>query len=415
MKSRFLKTIIEEKSKKKFGRIIILTGARQTGKTTLAKFTFPGYQYLSVEDPVLRMEYKILSAEQWKTNYPLAILDEVQKEPQLIESIKSVYDQYDEPRYILMGSSQLLLLQKVKESLAGRCSVYEIFPLTFPEMLTNAWDEPPRRSFFQKFCTTLSLPSLPPSFQMMEGHAKKIGAFDQYLNFGGYPALFDSALSSKDKREWLADYTRTYLERDIRDLADFKQLEPFVKIQKITALLTGNLVNYSQLAKEADVSSNTARRFLTYMELSYQTIMLQPWHKNNFKRLHKSPKLHYLDPGIQRSILRKQGALSGNEFESAVVAEIYKQIKTVDLSCEMYHLRTFDGRETDLLLELENGYIAIEIKMTSSARKTDARHLSGLEEFLDKPLIQSFVLSNDMGIKQLAPGITAMPAAMFLA
>lgn len=281
-------------------------------------------------------------------------------------------------------------------------------------MLTNEWDETPKPSFFQKYCTNFTLPSLPPSFQMIEGHAKKVEVFDHYLHFGGYPALYHKDLTSEDKQEWLANYTRTYLERDIRDLADFKQPEPFVKIQKISAILTADLVNYSQLAREADISSSTARRFLSYMEISYQTILLQPWHKNSLKRLHKSPKLHYLDPGIQRSILRKQGVLSGNEFESAVVAEIYKQVKTIDLPCEMYHFRTLDGREIDLLIEMQSGYIAIEIKMTSSAGKSDARHFKGLEEFLDKPLIQSFVVSNDMHIKQLAPGIMALPAAIFL-
>jgi hypothetical protein len=121
------------------GRIIILTGARQTGKTTLARNAFPGYAFLSIEDPILRQSYAGLSAAQWRDLYPRAILDEVQKQPVLIESIKSVYDQWPEPRYILLGSSQLLLLEKVKESLAGRCHIVELFPLTLPELGTESW------------------------------------------------------------------------------------------------------------------------------------------------------------------------------------------------------------------------------------------------------------------------------------
>jgi len=116
MKARAIAPIIYQNSKSNLGRIIVLTGARQTGKTTLAKQTFPNYTYLSIEDPVLRTQYAQLTASQWKAYYPNALLDEVQKEPRLIESVKSVYDQFPEPRYVLLGSSQLLLMQKVKES-----------------------------------------------------------------------------------------------------------------------------------------------------------------------------------------------------------------------------------------------------------------------------------------------------------
>lgn len=355
-----------------------------------------------------------MSADQWAIQYPKAILDEVQKEPVLIESIKSVYDQFETPKYILLGSGQFLLLQQVKESLAGRCTIYDLMPLTLPEIMTNERDESVHESIFRKLISGKSLTELLPSFLLYPTHPAAIQAFSHYLNFGGYPAVADESLSDDDRREWLYNYIRTYLERDIRDLADFRSLEPFVKTQKTTALLTGSLVNFSQLAREADIAANTARRFLNYLELSYQVILLQPWAKNNLKRLTKTPKLHYLDPGIQRGILRKQGELSGNEFESAVIDEIYKQTRFPGFSGNLYHLKTADGREIDLLIELENGYIAVEIKMTQRVRSKDARHLNGLETLLDKPLIHSFVLSNDMDVKMLSESITAMPAVMFL-
>lgn len=414
MKARILKDVIEQKSKHKFGRIIILSGARQTGKTTLARLSFPEYQYLSIEDPITREPFTRLSAVQWANQYPNAILDEVQKEPVLVESIKSVYDQFEAPKYILLGSSQFLLLQQVKESLAGRCSIYDVMPLTLPEIMTSEWDTPIQESMFRKLISGKSLTELLPSFLLYPSHAAAIPAFNHYLNFGGYPAVSDESLSDDDRREWLNNYIRTYLERDIRDLADFRNLEPFVKTQKTTALLTGSLVNFSQLAREADIAANTARRFLNYLEISYQVILLQPWAKNNLKRLTKTPKLHYLDPGIQRGILRKQGELAGNEFESAVIAEIYKQTRFPGFTGNLYHLKTADGREIDLLIELEHGYIAVEIKMAHRIRREDARHLNGLETLLDKPLLHSFVLSNDMEVKKLSENITAMPAAMFL-
>jgi uncharacterized protein len=414
MKSRSLYRVLKSKSKSRFGRIIILTGARQTGKTTLVKKGFSDYTYLSIEDPTVRSEYMQLTSAQWESLYPQAVLDEIQKMPGLFESIKAVYDQYENTRYILLGSSQLLLLQKVKESLAGRCSIYEIFPLTIPEITTSKWGDSIKDSLLQMYLIHNKLPQLYPSFKLSPDYPRATELFDFYLTFGGYPAISDKALSNKERDEWLRNYIRTYLERDIRDLADFKNLEPFLRVQQTTALLTGKMLNYSQLAKEADITSNTAKKFINYLELSYQTISLKPWYKNPLKRLHKSPKLHYLDPGIQRTILKKQGQLNGNEFESAVIAEIYKQTRYINFRGEFYHLRTFDGREIDLLIEMEDGYIAIEVKLTNRVNESDARHLTGLDEILDKPLLHSFILSNDQKIREIAPNITAIPAAMFL-
>ena len=414
MKSRFLKTRLLNKNSSFPNRIIVLTGARQTGKTTLARQCFPSYAYLSIEDPVLRIQYKNLTAAQWHNFYPRAILDEVQKEPVLIESIKSVYDQYEDVYYLLLGSSQLLLLKKVKESLAGRCIIEEIMPLTLPEILTHKWQEDPKFSWYQQFLTTGEIPPFLSSFELYPDYAARMEAFQYYLINGGYPALVNKNMNDGERFEWLKDYVRTYLERDLRDLVELRSLEPFVRIQKITALLTGQLINYSQLGKEAGVTSKTAQRFLQYLEISYQTILLQPWTRNKIKRLIKTPKLHYLDPGVQRAILQKRGDPDGNEYESTVVGEIYKQTKVLHFNGSFYHLRTHDGAETDLLLEKENGFLAFEIKMTEHAGKKEARHLYKLPGILDKPLLQGFVLSNDRQIKQLDDNILALPAAMFL-
>ncbi len=414
MKNRILKDKLIKQNSSPLGRILVLTGARQTGKTTLALKCFLAYKYLSIEDPVLRIQYKKLTAAQWHNLYPEAILDEVQKESVLIESIKSAYDQYKNVHYILLGSSQLLLLKKVKESLAGRCIVNEVYPLTIPELLTDDWDSNIENSFLQKFITgDISFNDIIP-YELDSAFAEKENAFSYYLKFGGYPALVNSGLSDEDRYLWLENYIKTYLERDVRDLADFRYLEPFLIFQKITATLTSQLINYSYLGKEAGVSSKTARRFLEYLDISYQTFSLPPWHKNKLKRLVKTPKLHYLDPGIQRAILKKRGEMSGNEFESAIAAEIYKQLKTMDFKGSLYHLRTHDGKEVDILLEMENGYIPIEIKMTTNVTRKEARHLFDLDEILDKPVIKGFVLSNDHDIKTFGNNIIAMPAAMFL-
>ncbi|MBN2264024.1 MAG: ATP-binding protein [Prolixibacteraceae bacterium] len=415
MKNRRLKEFIKERSHSKTGRIIVFTGARQTGKTTLSRHLFPDYTYLSIDDPILRTRYKQLTASQWNLQYPKAILDEVQKEPALIESIKSVYDQWTGPRYILLGSSQFLLLEKVKESLAGRCSIFDLYPLTIPELCTNSWDDEVQDSVFQQLIKDkLSVDQLLPSFLFDEKMTQKNEAWTHYTQFGAYPAVADKDLSNSERRDWLKNYVRTYLERDLRDLASFRELEPFQKLQNYLALNTGNLVNASAIANQIGVSAKTVQRYINYFEISYQTILLQSWSRNKNKRLVKTPKIHYLDNGIVQAVLQKQDTINGNEFESLVVAEMYKQLKNIQAPVNLFHLRTHDGKEIDLIVELQHGYYAIEIKMADKVRTYDARHLSGLSEILDKPLLHSFLLSNDYDTQHFDNKTTAIHVAYFL-
>ena len=415
MKARAIFRHILRKSESRFGRIIALTGARQTGKTTLVKSGFPEHDYISLEDPVTRPEYAALSAVQWRERYPVAILDEVQKVPTLIESVKAVYDIYPETRYILLGSSQILLMEKVRESLAGRVSLMELYPLTLPEMTTKSWTDPVADSRLVQWLNNgrdlRIFDGMPLGDQ---GYARDTRHFDQYLRFGAMPAIVDAELKDDEKREWLHDYIRTYLQRDVRDLANLRDLDPFVRAQKALAGLTGELLNINNLARMAGITAKTAKRFLSYLEISYQVLLLRPWFRNVKKRLVKSPKIHFLDPGIQRAILGRRGRITGAEFESAVVAEIYKQLKNSRLPVECFHLRTADGRKVDLLLETEEGFVAIEIKLTDRIAATDARHLRNLADLLDKPLLHSLLLSNDPGVHRIDDHITAMPVAWLL-
>ena len=406
---------IKAKSNSPLGRIIVLTGARQTGKTTIVKQCFPEYAYFPIDNLLQSSELKKLSAEQWHNNYPKAILDEVQIEPQLISTIKATFDQFEDTRYLLLGSSQFLLLQKVKESLAGRCVIREIYPLLLTELRTNNSTEEVENSFFADFIQNKkTISNVAPSFVLDSKYTVKKQAYDFYLHFGGYPALTNINLTDSERYEWLANYVKTFLERDIRDLASFRDLEPFVKLQLYLANTTSSLANYSSIAKETGVTVPTVQRYIQYMSISYQSISLQAWYSNPLKKLVKAPRIHLLDIGVLRAILQKKGVLSGGEYESAVVAEIYKQIKTYNLPLRCYHLRTQDGKEIDLLLEAEDHFIAIEVKATENADKNDARSFTGLQEILNKPLKHCFVLSNDYQVKNFGENITAMHTAAFL-
>lgn len=414
MKNRKITNRVLRKNESKTGRIIIITGARQTGKTTLVKRLFNDYRYISLEDPVMRGTYARLTAKQWYSMYPKAILDEVQKEPSLIETVKAVYDESTETKYILLGSSQLLLLEKVKESLAGRSSIIELYPLTLPELRTNSWEDSVDDSFFQQEIQGIGEDEYMPSFLLDSKMTEKQQALKYCCQFGAYPAVSDKELSIDEKYDWLQNYIRTYLERDIRDLAAFRDLEPFISLQRYLALNTGTLINASDIGNRLGLTIKTVQRYIRYFDISYQALILPAWSGNPNKRLSKMPKVHYLDNGIIQAILQKRGGLTGNEFESIIVAEIFKQIKTNNLPGKLYHLRTHDGREVDLIIELPQYYYAVEIKMTDKVNKSDIRHLQDLGNILDKPLKKAFLLSNDPETRYFSETIIAIHAAMFL-
>jgi len=413
MKNRKIIAYIQQKSRSKFGRILILTGARQTGKTTLVKKAFPEYEYISIEDPVTSKSYLNLTAHQWAKLQPNALLDEVQKEPRIIESIKAAYDQFDELRYVLLGSSQLLLMEKVRESLAGRCAIVEMYPLTLPELQTKNWNDTVSDSLFQQLLKNEE-PDYLPSFLLDKCRSEKLEAFSHYLKYGGFPAISEADSDEEEKFDWLRNYVRTYLERDIRDLASFRDLEPFIKLQQYIALNTGNLINASSVAKQLGISIKTVQRYIKYFEISYQAIVLPAWSRNQNKRLVKTSKVHYIDQGIIQAVLHKRGGMTGNEFESAMIAEMFKQAKNELSHAQFSFLRTHDGKEVDLLLEFPDYYYAFEIKMANKVNKVDAKHLFGLEEIVDKPVKKAFLLSNDEETKYFDDKTIAVHAAMFL-
>jgi hypothetical protein len=192
------------------------------------------------------------------------------------------------------------------------------------------------------------------------------------------------------------------------------QLEPFVLAQKAIASQTASVINMTNLSRDTGISPSSANRFLKYLEISYQIVQLQPWFKNRTKRLVKSPKLHMIDPGVMRAISGKTESLSGNEFESAVVSEIIKQIKCHEISATPYFLRTHDGLEVDLLLEMEDGFMPIEVKQSAHVTKYDARHLFAVAPILNKPILMGLVISNDPMPHVFSDNIRALPAAWIL-
>lgn len=397
----------------------MLTGARQVGKTTLMKMAFPEIPLLRFDALAERLAYQSLTPADWIARFPVAILDEVQKSPEIFDTIKSCYDQAPQVRYLLLGSSQIQLLQGVRETLAGRAALLRLHSLTLSE-LTDSKDPMPATPYQQMLTNTDQIASVldvlanpETALTVRESEAKRW--WNHLVRWGGMPSLIADGMDDADRMDWLRDYQELYLQRDLADLARLSDLEPFARAQKIAALRSGELIQFAALGAACGVSAATAKRYLQYLELSFQIVMLQPWFRNVEKRLSKSPKLHFLDNGIRRGILRRTGDPDGHELETVVVAESIKQGALTRTGVEFSHLRTSDGREVDLLLELDQGYIAMEAKLVERVTDSDARHLRGLSEILDKPLLAGLVVSQDPSARRLVPGarnepIWAIPA-----
>ena len=313
-----------------------------------------------------------------------------------------------------------MLMKGIQETLAGRAAIQQLFPLTLPEMLTTDWQDPAQNSRIIRWLS--DDPQRDPG-EYLEGivsvnerYADAKYHWERFLRWGGMPALIHTDFDDEDRRKWLEDYFSSYLQRDLSDLGRINDLEPFIRAQQAIALRTSKLINFTELGRLAGVSSPTAKKFMRYLEISYQVLLLPAFYRNPEKRLAKQPKVVFIDPGVRRGILRKSGILDGHEWESAVIAEIIKQIKAADLPIDFFHLRTLDGREIDLLIECENGFIAVECKMTAKASGKDFQAMRNLTDLLDKPLIAGIVVCYEDTVRrwQKYPPLYSVPAAWLL-
>ena len=321
--------------------VITITGPRQSGKTTLARAAFPDKPYVSLESPDER-EFAATDPRGFLARWPAgAIIDEVQHVPALLSWIQTDVDLAGQMgRYVLTGSQNFALLAHVTQSLAGRSTLVQLLPLSIQE-LVNA-DRLPDR-------------------------------LDAMLLRGGYPALYARALNPS---RWLADYTMSYLERDVRQITQVQDLSTFQRFLRLCAGRTGQLLNLSNLAQEAGVAQSTARAWLSVLEASYIVFLLPPHYRNLGKRLVKTPKLYFVDTALAASLMGVQNEaqlavhpLRGALFETLIVGEFLKARFNQGLPTNLFFWRDNVGLEVDLLLDEPAGLHPVEIK--SAATVTD--------------------------------------------
>ena len=393
-------------------RVVVITGARQTGKTTLTKRVYGELRYINLDAPENRDTLRELSTAAWSRSVGEAIIDEAHKEPSVFEKVKYAFDEGQISFTVLTGSSQILLLQKIRESLAGRAFFYELWPLMQCELLRSSKSGKPGPPLLERFFSSESvsevLSKVPETLLEEEDYLYRESE-SHILKWGGMPALLE--LSEDDRWQWLKNYGYTYLERDLADLARLDDLMPFRKFQRLSALRSGMLLNYSEIARDAGISVDTARRYLEYLRISYQTALLQPYYRNLTSTVVKTPKLFWIDVGIWRQLTGFRGEMSGQLYETMVVGEIVKWMKTCQCESDLYFYRTRSGMEIDLLLETPVGVIGMEIKSRRTVSEKDVSSLKTIAQTLSAKWRGGIVLyTGDRIIRIASPDIWALPS-----
>ena len=332
--------------------VLAVTGPRQSGKTTLLKELFSDYRYVTLENPNTRSfatEDPIAFLNQYDQK---VIFDEIQRVPALFSYIQSRVDESKiMGQYILSGSQNFHLINSITQTLAGRVALFKLLPLDFTE---------------------LKHPGL------------LADAYTQAGIKGFYPAIFDRDI---DPIVFYANYIQTYIEKDVTELMNIRDLKLFRTFLGLCAGRAGQLLNFSALANECDISHTTAKAWLSILESSYIIFLLQPYHQNFNKRLIKSPKLYFYDTGLLNHLLGirtavelSENRLKGNIFENLILAEYQKQNHHLYLHEDYYFWQDSNAHEVDLLMKKGQGFSIYEIKATQTINSNLFKEMDRFEE-----------------------------------
>ncbi|HWW86316.1 MAG TPA: ATP-binding protein [Vicinamibacterales bacterium] len=348
--------------------VVMLVGPRQSGKTTLARDLLGDARaYFTLDD-----ETTLAAARSDPTGFvrglDRAIIDEVQHAPDLLRAIKLAVDEDRRPgRFLLTGSANLLTLPRVSESLAGRMELVTLLPLARVEIL--------RRQ--STFLSAAFIGKLAPSRDLIVGKD-----LERLVLAGGYPDMLRRAQPAR-RQAWARDYVRAIVERDVRDIAEVERLDRMPRLLRALAMQSGQLTNLSQLGGQIGLDDKTARRYVGILEQVYLVRRLEPWFRNQLKRLVKTPKLHFLDSGLLAALLGltlERLAADRNPFgallETFAFAELAKQVTWSEGHHVLNHYRDKDGEEVDVVIERDDGsVIGVEVKASATV---EAKDFSGL-------------------------------------
>jgi len=371
---RTLETYLQE-AQKDFP-VLLVTGARQVGKTTLLRHLCEkNRKFVTLDDPLvlsLAREDPALFLQRFP---PPVLIDEIQYSPGLFPLIKIEVDRIGQPGlFWLTGSQQFHLMKGVSESLAGRVAVVQLLGFSRREITRQS----------QEFRPFLPIPDTIQR-RTRTGGTIRMQELYRMIWRGSFPAL--SLNESMDRDLFYSSYVQSYLQRDIRDLARVGNEIAFLRFLRAAAARTGQILNMAELARDADVSFNTAKNWLSILQASGIIYLLEPYHTNLTSRLVKTPKLYFLDTGLCAYLTEWSspetlgaGAMSGAILETWILAELLKSYWHNGRRAPFYYYRDKDLKEIDLLIVQDDTVYPLEFKKTASPSRNDVRHFRVLEK-----------------------------------
>ncbi len=363
-----IKRVLEQQLVKYFKQypVVVLTGPRQSGKTTLVKKVFPKMNYVNLEDIEVREFAKDDPKGFLKQYGEKLIIDEAQHTPELLSYIQLIVDKNGKNgQYILTGSQNFLLLEKINQSLAGRVAVLKLLPLSIGELKKSTKNKLPKK-------------------------------YSELLFKGFYPKLYKEKI---DAEQYYLNYIQTYIERDVRTIKNISNLSKFKKFLTLLSARVGQILNISSLINDCDIDYKTANSWLSILEASYVIFLLQPHHKNYSKRVIKAPKIYFYDTGIICSLLNISSVkqlethyLKGEIFESMIIMDTLKQQYNQAKKESVFFWRDKTGHEIDLITEQSGEVYPTEIKSGQTIRDDFFKNLDYYNKLAKIPTENSRII-----------------------
>ncbi len=382
--------------------VVVLMGARQTGKSTLVQHepSLSDHLYLTLDDPDVREQAR-LAPDDLVRSAPRLALDEVQREPDLLLAVKRVVDS-DRPRkngrFVLTGSANLLLMQRVSESLAGRATYVNLWPLTRRERLG--------RGVPGIWSALLSTP-VDKWAALLDGEEDAPADWRTSVRDSGYPVPALELPDQEARALWFDGYVRTYLERDLQVLSAVSDLVDFRRLMRAASHRLGGLVNQAEIARDTRIPRATVQRHLNLLETSFQTIRLPAYSVNRTKRLIKGPKLYWSDPALALW-LGGANELTGAHLENLVLVDLLVWREGQIPTPEVLYWRTTTDREVDFVIESGDRLLAVEVK-AGAPRYADTTGLRLFREEYGDQFAGGLLLHGGNEVLQMSEGILAAP------
>jgi predicted AAA+ superfamily ATPase len=399
--SRKLQGLVEHFS------VVVISGARQVGKSTLLKHQFPDWNWVTF-DPIIDIGNARADPELFLQNNPCPlILDEIQYCPELVPTIKRLVDEGKRPgMYIMTGSQQWSVMKSMSESLAGRAVFIDLEGFSLSEIAESI----PQKSWLERYLDD------PETFvHDKQSIPEQSRTLYEQLWRGTLPEM--DTLPEEFSGDYFSGYLRTYVERDVRLMLEAADWQQFGRFMQLAAALSAQEVNHSQFGRDIGVTPQTANRWLSVLKATFQWLEIPAWHGNTIKRISSKPKGYLSDTGLacHLSQITSPKALGGHPmtgalFESFVISEIQKVMITLTQKASLYHWRLHSGSEVDLILERDNTLYPIEIKLTSRPSKKDARGIAAFRSnYQNCSIAHGLVIAPVDKIEQLSEGIFALP------